>query len=47
MRLLQLLYHLWCLRLVRWHAQIRLYVGRLCFRLSICLAMLGKKISGI
>jgi hypothetical protein len=26
---------------------MRLYIGRLCFRLSMCLAIAGKKISGI
>ncbi|MET4230195.1 hypothetical protein ABIA85_003462 [Bradyrhizobium sp. LA6.10] len=26
---------------------IRLYIGRLCFKLSLCLAIAGKKISGI
>ncbi|MEY9157346.1 hypothetical protein ABIG04_005656 [Bradyrhizobium japonicum] len=26
---------------------IRLYIGRLCFKLSLCLAIAGKNISGI
>jgi len=26
---------------------IRLYIGRLCFKLSLCLAVAGMKISGI
>ncbi|MET3967278.1 hypothetical protein ABID62_003346 [Bradyrhizobium sp. S3.9.1] len=26
---------------------IRLYIGRLCFKLSMCLAIAGKTISGI
>ncbi|MET4721690.1 hypothetical protein ABIF63_005796 [Bradyrhizobium japonicum] len=26
---------------------IRLYIGRLCFKLSLCLAIAGEKISGI
>ncbi|MBP1065418.1 hypothetical protein AB7M42_004759 [Bradyrhizobium diazoefficiens] len=26
---------------------IRLYIGRLCFKLSMCLAVAGKKVSGI